>query len=149
MISISHDSQARELLEAAAKSCGLTFLAVHFIPTKRVEGRYLEVGSATSGPRNVVQNVGPRGRLELHSQGSELPTDRALEVLQKMAPLEQPWVAEQIHDSVCQSLTAAHLHLEFALMTHPDNAEFRTARALVSEANSFVRDLMDRLAGAT
>ena len=52
MISISHDSQARELLEAAAKSCGLTFLAVHFIPTMGVEGRYLEVGSATSGPRN-------------------------------------------------------------------------------------------------
>ncbi len=139
------DEDAQTCLDAEAGVHGLGFLAVLYVPEGGLEGRYLETGRGGDGARYVLTKILPKGRVEVHWQGSADFDGYGL--LDRMERLVKPWVAELIHNTVCQSLTAAHLHLELGLLAHPELSEFVTARELVSEANSSVRGLMDKLAG--
>lgn len=139
------DEDVQACLDAEAAAHGLGFLAVLYVPERGLEGRYLETGGGGDGARHVLTKTLPKGRVEVHWQGEVDFDGRGL--LDRMGTLVKPWVADLIHNTVCQSLTAAHLHLELGLMSHPELSEFATARELVFEANSSVRELMDKLAG--
>lgn len=139
------EEDVQACLDAEAGAQGLDFLAVLYVPARGVEGRYLETGHGGDGMRHVLIRTLPKGRMEAHWQGAVDFDGHGL--LDRMEALVKPWIAELLHGTVCQSLTAAHLHLELGLLAHPELSEFVTARELVFEANSSVRGLMDKLAG--
>ncbi len=148
MINDQTDSANRQRLHQELETQNLDFLALLQIPTRGLEGSYLEVGLPGHGTRAVVSREVPGGRYELHWSPEECYSEqRGLVLLAQLESSPQPMIAEQLHSSVCQSLTAAHLHLELGLMSHPELSDFQVARELIHQVNGSVRDLMDSLAG--
>ncbi len=142
------DSANRQRLHEELESQKLDFLALMLIPSQGLEGSYLEVGLPCDGSRAVVSRDVPRGRFELHWSPEECYSEqRGRAFLDQLQISVQPPLAEKLHSSVCQSLTAAHLHLELGLMSHPELSDFEVARELIQQANVSVRELMDSLAG--
>lgn len=146
MMNLSLDEDVQSRLASEAEQHGLAFLALFYRPYEGTEGRYLQTGKSQSGVRQVVDKAAARGWLELHWQG-EYHETAALRFLTQMEKFAQTPFAEVLHSTVCQNLTAAHLHLELGLMNRPELEDFVTARELVSQANLAVRALMDELTG--
>lgn len=114
----------------------------------------VEVGQPPGGlhSRGVECLIGSGARSELHwIPGDAYSSGKAEALLRELASYGlQSTLAERLHGTICQSLTAAHLHLELGLMTTPDAPEeFALARQLVHDATVSVRELMDELAGET
>ena len=146
MMNLASDETVRARLASEAEHQGLTFLALFYRPDEGAEGCYLQTGDSQSGARQVLEKAVARGCLELHWQG-EYQETAASRFLTEMEQFAQALFAEALHNTVCQSLTAAHLHLEIGLMNRPELDDFATARELVGQANRAVRALMDKLTG--
>lgn len=141
-------AERRQRLEQEAHTHQLAYLAYLVVPQRGSEGFFLEVGSAGSGCREVAARVSSEGRSELHwvpsSTYSQKRAEELLAQLQESAGLS---LSEHLHATICQTLTAAHLHLELGLLTTPQaSEEFEQARQLLQEATGAVRDLIDHLA---
>lgn len=69
---------------------------------------------------------------------------RDLERVRKSADLN--WVVDYLHGTICQSLTAAHLHLELGLMDASGPCEeYEMSRKLLHESMISLREFIDDL----
>jgi signal transduction histidine kinase len=151
MIGQFQETRFRDRLDEEARAQNLGYLAYLLVPTRGVEGILVEVGQALSGPRNVEVAQGPLGRAQLlWPLNSPYTAQQAQALLAELAPGEEVQaLSARLHSTICQSLTAAHLHLELGLMNQTDPPEeFTLARQLVHEAAVSVRELIDDLAGS-
>lgn len=150
----SWQSRLRERLLDEARAQNLAYLAYLFTPGHGSEAIAVAVGECPEGPhaRMVSALTSSKGRAELHwpsgiDYSSELSA-ALLEELESGRQSDHPSLSARLHATICQSLTAAHLHLELGLMSRPEaGEEFVVARELVHEATESVRDLIDELAG--
>lgn len=139
-------------LEQEANAHGLSFLGYVFSPNRGLEGMMLEFGKPPDGAhgREVLTLPSRDGRAELHwIAGSGYDADRGrplLQTLEASRVADRGGIAERLHATICQSLTAAHLQLELMLMSAHDD-EVESARALVHQATTSVRELIDDLSG--
>lgn len=143
------EARGNERLLAEAGTEGLSYLAYLRVPTSGLEGFLVEVGGPCPGPRQVAILNNPAGRAELHwPADSTYTAPQATALLKELEQAERATLGGRLHDTICQSLTAAHLHLELGLMTRPEaGEEFTLAHQLVHEATVSVRELIDELAG--
>lgn len=148
MISPSRDAIRQERLQEEASTHGLGYLAYLLVPLRGLEGTFLEVGQPCDS-RLVESLSGVRGRVELHwPADSGYSSEQARALLEELGQAERSYLSERLHNTICQSLTAAHLHVELGLMTQPDaGEEFTLVRQLVNEATISVRELIDELGG--
>lgn len=135
-------------LREEARAQGLSYLAYLRIPKRGLEGSMAEVGEPCAS-RQVEVLRGTAGRAELHwPADAPYAPEQARALLAEMEEDGGASVSQRLHNTICQSLTAAHLHLELGLMTRPEaGEEFGLARQLVHEATVSVRELIDELAG--
>ena len=136
-------------LHEEAKAQTLSYLAYLLVPARGLEGLFVEVGQPFEGSRNVASLSSHAGRAELHwPSESTYTSQQAVSLLAELQPADSAALSERLHSTICQSLTAAHLHLELGLMSRPEGGEeFEVARQLVHEATTSVRELIDELAG--
>lgn len=149
MIGSLRQQQIRERLKEEADSHGLAYLLFLFVPSHGQEGLLVEVGSSLETIRRVEVLPSPNGRAELQwPQDSSYSADKAKTLLEQLQQFDSTSLSDHLHSTICQSLTAAHLHLEFGLLSRPDSGEeFEVARGLVQEAATSVRELIEELAG--
>lgn len=149
MIGLFQDGQISERLRKEVAAHGLDYLAYLFVPSRGQEGLFLEVGTSSSGARQVLGDSLETGRAELQwPVESAYDTSCAQRLLTELAATETAGLSKHLHATLCQSLTACHLHLELGLMSQPGaSQEFEVARQLVHEATVSVRELVDELTG--
>jgi signal transduction histidine kinase len=139
----------KDLLTREAEAHHLSYLAYQIIFPGGGQGYLIEVGKPASGTRQGQVQDRPRGRFELHWQGQDYSAQQAEALLGELERQGTPGpLSEHLHQSLCQTLTVAHLHLELILRS-PAQAEEQlpVVRQHVEEANSTVRELIDALSG--
>lgn len=149
MIGFFQDEQISERLHQEVASHGLAYLAYLFVPSRGQEGLFLEAGAPTSRSRQTLVTSLGAGRAELQWESAQPYDSRCARLLlEELAGVETAALSQHLHTTVCQSLTACHLHLELGLMSQPEaREEFEVARQLVQEATVSLRELIDELAG--
>lgn len=151
------ERRLKNRMEREASSQGLAFLSYVYWPRQGVEGLWVTVGAppreAHSRAVECLLDGASGGHAELHwlaDTPAGLPgASTLLEELEGFRQADRSYrLSDRLHDTLCQSLTAAHLHLELGLLSTPEtDSPFLVARELVQEATTSVRKLMSELIG--
>lgn len=146
------DSRLQAKLESMRQEWGTPFLVYLFVRAERPEGLTIWAGAeqTASQVRQTVSCEVRGGRAELQWTGDSVSETAAKNLLKEMDGLRKAddlnWVVDYLHGSICQSLTAAHLHLELGLMDAVDPPpEFEMARSLLHESMVSLREFIDEL----